>query len=188
MPRPSAGRRRPGVRRSDRRRAGWSCGHCMRAGRRAASGARRSGGHDVGRSCRPAATIRRTPGNLQGRGPTRVPAAVHPHRDLGHGDPMTTRYLMRLGKTPFDVVDPFLTLDRNLLGTNSGNLIYGAVAHKLFSTKDTEVDANYYRINAGMAAAVNDEYDGFIVHGSGHAGVDAVIVRVHLRILRREQL
>src|SRR5690625_3760926 len=95
---------------------------------------------------------------------------------------------MRLGKTPFDVVDPFLTLDRNLLGTNSGNLIYGAVAHKLFSTKDTEVDANYYRINAGMAAAVNDEYDGFIVHGSGHAGVDAVIVRVHLRILRREQL
>ena len=76
---------------------------------------------------------------------------------------MTTRYLMRLGKTPFDVVDPFLTLDRNLLGTNSGNLIYGAVAHKLFSTKDTEVDANYYRINAGMAAAVNDEYDGFIL-------------------------
>src|SRR5690625_7732181 len=70
---------------------------------------------------------------------------------------------MRLGKTPFDVVDPFLTLDRNLLGTNSGNLIYGAVAHKLFSTKDTEVDANYYRINAGMAAAVNDEYDGVML-------------------------
>lgn len=76
---------------------------------------------------------------------------------------MTTRYLMRLGKTPFDVVDPFLTLERNLLGTNSGNLIYGAAAHKLFSTKDTEVDANYYRINAGMADAVNDEYDGFIL-------------------------
>src|SRR5690625_3834267 len=161
MPGPSAGRRRPEGRASDRRRAGGSCGHCMRAGRRAATGAGRSGGHDVGRSCRPAATIRRTPGNLQGRGPTRIPAAVHPHRDLGHGDPMATRYLLRLGKTPFDVVDPFLTLDRYLLGTNSGHLIYRAVAHQLFSTKDTEVDANYYRTNAGMAAAVNDESDGF---------------------------
>ncbi|MGP9536755.1 polysaccharide pyruvyl transferase family protein [Brachybacterium sp. AOP43-C2-M15] len=76
---------------------------------------------------------------------------------------MTTRYLMRLGKTPFDVVDPFLTLERNLLGTNSGNLVYGAAAHKLFSTADTVVDANRYRINAGMAAQVNDEYDGFIL-------------------------
>lgn len=76
---------------------------------------------------------------------------------------MTTRYLMRLGKTPFDVVDAFHTLDRNLLGTNSGNLVYGAAAHKLFSTRDTEVDANYYRITAKMADAVNDEYDGFIL-------------------------
>src|SRR5699024_554355 len=138
-------------------------GHYMRESGRAQSAAGLHSIHDVRRACRRVATIRRTQGNRQGRGPTRVPAAVHPHRDLGHGDPMTTRYLMRLGKTPFDVVDPFLTLDRNLLGTNSGNLIYGAVAHKLFSTKDTEVDANYYRINAGMAAAVNDEYDGFIL-------------------------
>ena len=53
---------------------------------------------------------------------------------------MTTRYLMRLGKTPFDVVDAFHTLDQNLLGTNSGNLVYGASSHKLFSTRDTVVD------------------------------------------------
>ncbi|MGP5267688.1 polysaccharide pyruvyl transferase family protein [Brachybacterium alimentarium] len=76
---------------------------------------------------------------------------------------MTTRYLMRLGKTPFDVVDAFHTLDQNLLGTNSGNLVYGASSHKLFSTRDTVVDANYYRINAKMADVVNDEYDGFIL-------------------------
>ena len=47
---------------------------------------------------------------------------------------MTKRILMRLGKTPFELADPYRTLDRNLLGTNSGNLIYGAAAHKLFST------------------------------------------------------
>ena len=93
----------------------------------------------------------------------RVVAAGCPRHAHGDGDPMTTRYLMRLGKTPFDVVDPFLTLERNRLGTNSGNLVYGAAAHKLFSTADTVVDANHYRINAGMAAQVNDEYDGFIL-------------------------
>lgn len=76
---------------------------------------------------------------------------------------MTKRYLMRLGKTPFEVADPFSTFDRNLLGTNSGNLVYGAAAHKLFSTHDTIVDANHYRINAKMADVVNDEYDGFIL-------------------------
>lgn len=76
---------------------------------------------------------------------------------------MTKRYLMRLGKSPFDVVDAYHTLERNRLGTNSGNLVYGAASHKLFSTAGTEVEANHYRINAGMAARVNDEYDGFIL-------------------------
>lgn len=61
---------------------------------------------------------------------------------------MSTRYLMRLGKSPFEVADAFHTLDRNLLGTNSGNLIYGAAAHKLFSTRDTVVEPNRYRISA----------------------------------------
>lgn len=76
---------------------------------------------------------------------------------------MTTRYLMRLGKSPFEVADAFHTLDHNLLGTNSGNLIYGAAAHKLFSTRDAVVEPNHYRINAAYAAEVNAEYDGFIL-------------------------
>lgn len=76
---------------------------------------------------------------------------------------MTKRYLMRLGKSPFDIIDAFHTLDRNRLGTNSGNLIFGAASHKLLSTKDTVVDANHYRINARLADKVNDEYDGFIL-------------------------
>lgn len=76
---------------------------------------------------------------------------------------MRKRYLMRLGKTPFEVTDAFHTLDHNTLGTNNGNLVYGAAAHKLFSTRDTVVDANHYKINAAMADQVNDEYDGFIL-------------------------
>ncbi|ATG51801.1 hypothetical protein CFK38_09910 [Brachybacterium vulturis] len=76
---------------------------------------------------------------------------------------MTTRYLMRLGKSPFEVADAFHTLDHNLLGTNSGNLIYGAAAHKLLSTRDTVVEPSHYRINGAYAAEVNAEYDGFIL-------------------------
>lgn len=76
---------------------------------------------------------------------------------------MTQRILMRLGKTPFDLADPFRTLDKNLLGTNSGNLIYGAAAHKLLSTQDTVVEANHYAINGAMADRVNDEYDAFVM-------------------------
>ena len=76
---------------------------------------------------------------------------------------MSKRFLMRLGKTPFEVFDGFDTLDRNTIGRNNGNLIFGMAAHKLFSTADTVVDANRYKINGAMAAKVNDEYDGFIL-------------------------
>ena len=76
---------------------------------------------------------------------------------------MSKRYLMRLGKSPFEVFDGFDTLDRNTIGRNNGNLIFGMAAHKLFSTADTVVEANRYKINGSMAAKVNDEYDGFIL-------------------------
>lgn len=68
---------------------------------------------------------------------------------------MTKRYLMRLGKSSFEAVDAFHTLDRNTLGTNNGNLIYGAASHNLFSTEGTVVETNRYQINAGMADRVN---------------------------------
>lgn len=70
---------------------------------------------------------------------------------------------MRLGKTPFEVMDGFETFDRNTVGGNNGNLIFGAASHKLFSTHDTTVDANYYTINRKLADRVNAEYDGFIL-------------------------
>lgn len=76
---------------------------------------------------------------------------------------MGKRYLMRLGKTPFEAVDGFQTLDRNTIGRNNGNLIFGAASHKLFSTADTVVEANRYKINKSMADEVNSDYDGFVL-------------------------
>lgn len=76
---------------------------------------------------------------------------------------MNKKYLMRLGKSPFEAVGGFDTLERNTIGGNNGNLIFGAAAHKLFSTEGTTVDANSYIINKGLADRVNDEYDAFIL-------------------------
>lgn len=76
---------------------------------------------------------------------------------------MNKRFLMRLGKTPFEIFDGFDTHDRNTIGRNNGNLIFGMAAHKLFSANDTTVEANRYKINGSMAAKVNAEYDGFIL-------------------------
>lgn len=76
---------------------------------------------------------------------------------------MGKRYLMRLGKNPFEPVNGFSSYERNTLGRNNGNLIYGAASHKLLSTHDTEVVANHYLIEASMADQVNSEYDGFVL-------------------------
>lgn len=76
---------------------------------------------------------------------------------------MSKRYLMRLGKTPFETADGFDTLDRNTIGRNNGNLIFGAASHKLFTTEDTVVEPNQYKINKTMVDRVNAEYDGFIL-------------------------
>jgi hypothetical protein len=76
---------------------------------------------------------------------------------------VTRRYLMRLGKTPFELYNGFSTLDENPIGRNNGNLIFGYAAHKLFSTMDTIVDANHYKISKSFADTANHEYDGFIL-------------------------
>ncbi|MDQ0849757.1 hypothetical protein QFZ65_001695 [Arthrobacter sp. B3I9] len=73
------------------------------------------------------------------------------------------RILMRAGKSPFDAVSPYGTFAKNVIGSNNGNLIFGAAAHKLFSVAGAEVAPNNYRINGAMADSVNDEYDGFVL-------------------------
>lgn len=70
-----------------------------------------------------------------------------------------TRVLIRAGKDPMTPSDPFDTLDRDLIGRNSGNLIFAAAAHKLLSASDVNVVANGYSFDPRTADRVNDEYD-----------------------------
>lgn len=73
------------------------------------------------------------------------------------------RILLRSHKGPFDVASPEATWKRNLIGTNSGNLIFSHAAHKLLSTPQTEIVPSPLRNSADDAARINAEYDAVVV-------------------------
>ena len=49
------------------------------------------------------------------------------------------RILLRSGKSPFDVVSVEEALHRDVIATNSGNLIFSDAAHKILTAPGTEV-------------------------------------------------
>ncbi|WP_432057734.1 hypothetical protein [Streptomyces sp. bgisy022] len=73
------------------------------------------------------------------------------------------RILLRSGKSPFDVVPVEDALHRDVIATNSGNLIFSDAAHKILTTPDTEVVSNGMRADPAAAGRINDEYDVFVV-------------------------
>ncbi|MFF5492369.1 polysaccharide pyruvyl transferase family protein [Streptomyces aquilus] len=73
------------------------------------------------------------------------------------------RVLLRSGKSPFDVVAVEEALQRDVIATNSGNLIFSDAAHKILQTPSTEVVSNGMRTDVASAAQINAEYDAFVV-------------------------
>ncbi|MFD9396225.1 polysaccharide pyruvyl transferase family protein [Streptomyces sp. NPDC060000] len=73
------------------------------------------------------------------------------------------RILLRSGKSPFDVVPVEEALHRDVIATNSGNLIFSDAAHKILTTPDSEVFSNGMRTDVNAAARINEEYDAFVV-------------------------
>ncbi|MEU2422409.1 polysaccharide pyruvyl transferase family protein [Streptomyces sp. NPDC007851] len=73
------------------------------------------------------------------------------------------RILIRSGKSPYDVVTVEDALHRDVIATNSGNLIFSDAAHKILETPDTEVVSNGMSSDASAAARINEEYDAFVV-------------------------
>jgi hypothetical protein len=73
------------------------------------------------------------------------------------------RILLRSGKSPFDVVPLEEALHRDVIATNSGNLIFSDAAHKILETPHTEVVSNGVRADAAAAGRINEEYDAFVV-------------------------
>ncbi|MGP4084226.1 polysaccharide pyruvyl transferase family protein [Streptomyces sp. KR55] len=75
------------------------------------------------------------------------------------------RILIRSGKSPFRVATPTEFIQQDLIGTNTGNLLFSDSAHKMLSTPDTEVTSNGIRTNSSpqRAAEINEQYDVFVV-------------------------
>ncbi|MET7453297.1 polysaccharide pyruvyl transferase family protein [Streptomyces sp. NPDC005574] len=73
------------------------------------------------------------------------------------------RILLRSGKSPYDVVPVEEALHRDVIATNSGNLIFSDAAHKILETPDVEVVSNRMRIDPTAAGRINEEYDAFVV-------------------------
>jgi hypothetical protein len=75
------------------------------------------------------------------------------------------RILIRSGKSPFRVATPAEFIQQDLIGTNSGNLLFSNAAHKLLLTRDTQITSNGIRTDCSpeRAGQINEEYDVFVV-------------------------
>jgi Polysaccharide pyruvyl transferase len=75
------------------------------------------------------------------------------------------RILIRSGKSPLRVATPAEFVHQDLIGTNTGNLLFSDSAHKMLTTPDTEVTSNGIRTDpsARRAAEINEQYDVFVV-------------------------
>ena len=75
------------------------------------------------------------------------------------------RILIRSGKSPLRVATPTEFIHQDLIGTNTGNLIFSDSAHKMLTTPGTEVTSNGIRTDASpeRAAEINERYDVFVV-------------------------
>lgn len=73
------------------------------------------------------------------------------------------RILLRAKKDPFEVLSPEDALARNVIGTNSGNLIFIQAAYKLLSTRGTQIDVQGRLPEPKDAPRINERYDAYVI-------------------------
>ncbi|WBB62950.1 polysaccharide pyruvyl transferase family protein [Streptomyces sp. WMMC500] len=73
--------------------------------------------------------------------------------------------LIRSGKSPFHVATRTEVVQQDLIGTNSGNLLFSDAAHKLLLAPGTDITSNGIKTDysAERAAQINEQYDVFVV-------------------------
>lgn len=74
-----------------------------------------------------------------------------------------TRILLRAKKSPFEALSPEDALARNVIGTNSGNLIFIEAAYKLLSTRGTQIDVQRRLPDPKDADRINERYDAYVI-------------------------
>jgi hypothetical protein len=73
------------------------------------------------------------------------------------------RILLRAPKSPFDVRSPAETLRRNLIASNSGNLVFIEAAWKLLSVPGAEIEADRLVVRPSGADEINERFDAYVI-------------------------
>jgi hypothetical protein len=73
------------------------------------------------------------------------------------------RILLRAKKDSFEVVSPEESLERNVIGTNSGNLLFIEAVHRVLATRDARIDPQRRLPTAADADSINEQYDVYVV-------------------------
>jgi len=73
------------------------------------------------------------------------------------------KFLMRAGKTPFQSNTALEVMNKNLIGSNVGNLIYQNSIYRTLQTDNVIIEPDDYKINPDKAAEINEQYDGYII-------------------------
>jgi len=76
---------------------------------------------------------------------------------------ITKNILMRGGKSPLVKTSYEEALQKNLLGTNSGNLLFADAVFKTLSLENTSIHMNGYSANPRAAKDINEKYDVFVL-------------------------
>ncbi|HYH93269.1 MAG TPA: polysaccharide pyruvyl transferase family protein [Candidatus Saccharimonadales bacterium] len=71
--------------------------------------------------------------------------------------------LLRSRKDAFEVIAPDVALDRNIIGDNSGNLIFLEAAQRLLTTRGQSVTPDRFVIDPAGAERINERYDGYVI-------------------------
>jgi hypothetical protein len=74
-----------------------------------------------------------------------------------------TRIMLRAAKDPFRVATPRETLIKNLIGTNTGNLIFSTAAAKILSTPHQSISIDVFNPGPEHAERINAEYDHYVI-------------------------
>jgi hypothetical protein len=76
---------------------------------------------------------------------------------------MTTQILLRSPKTPFETTSAETALSKNLLGHNSGNLVFLETAYKILDTRDAEITPDRFAAYKMGADEINERFDVYVI-------------------------
>lgn len=73
------------------------------------------------------------------------------------------KILVRAGMNPWELYSPDEVLSRNLIGNNSGNLIYAYGIFQALETDKVTLEADYYQAAPDKASQISREYGAYVI-------------------------